>query len=85
MSATKNLPVLRIIGLEVLPDNDQWTNRFEIHSESSDRVYVISQNKKKRHWGCSCPSYRIRRCCKHLNTLNLPTNEIPYEVKIIHQ
>ena len=28
-----------------LPDNDQWTNRFEIRSETSDRIYIIAQNK----------------------------------------
>lgn len=83
MSATKNLPVLRIVGLDVLPDNDQWTNRFEIHSESSDRVYVISQNKKKRHWGCSCPAWRIHRKCKHLSAVGLPAFEKPFEVKLV--
>lgn len=83
MSATKNLPVLRIVGLDVLPDNDQWTNRFEIHSESSDRVYVISQNKKKRHWGCSCPAWRIHRKCKHLAAIGLPAFEKPFEVKLV--
>lgn len=65
-----------------LPDNSQWQNRFEITSETSDRIYVVSQNKKNKHWGCSCPSYRVRRTCKHLDALGLPGHERPYEPKI---
>jgi hypothetical protein len=65
-----------------LPDNAQWENRFEIHSETSNRVYVVAQNKTKRHWGCSCPGYKIHRTCKHLHTLCLPAYERPFEVKI---
>jgi hypothetical protein len=70
-------------GALALPDNDQWTNRFEIQSETSDRVYVIAQNKKKRFWGCSCPAWRTRRRCKHLDELDLPGNEVPCEVLLV--
>jgi len=66
-------------GATRLPDNDQWTNRFEVKSESSDRVYIIAQNKKKGHWGCSCPAWRTRRKCKHLRSLGLPELEQPSE------
>lgn len=83
MSTTKTLPVLRMTGNIVLPDTDQWINRFEIHSESSNRIYIIAQNKKKRHWACSCPAWRIHRKCKHLSALNLPAFEKPYEVKLV--
>lgn len=69
-----------IRGHGTLPENAQWTNRFEIHSESSDRVYVIAQNKDKRHWGCSCPGWRIHRRCKHLDSVGLPGNEKPHEL-----
>ena len=62
-----------------LGDNDQWTNRFEIQSEDGERNYIIAHNKKKRHWACSCLSYRFRRYCKHLEGLGLPDNEQPYE------
>lgn len=78
-----NLPALRIPAQSLrLPDGDQWQYRFEIHSETSDRVYVVSQNKKKKHWACSCPAYRTRRTCKHLIAIGLPTHEKPYEVQI---
>jgi uncharacterized Zn finger protein len=63
-------------------DNDQWTNRFKIKSESSNRLYVIAQNKQKRHWACSCPGWKSHRTCKHLSTLALPAYEKPYEVQI---
>lgn len=63
-----------------LPDNDQWTNRFEIKSASSNRKYIISQNKGKRYWGCSCPSWRTRRYCTHLKEIGLPCFEKPHEV-----
>jgi hypothetical protein len=65
-----------------LPDNAQWEHRFEIHSASSDRVYIIAQNKQKRHWACSCPGWRVRRQCKHIATLGLPAHEQPCEVLV---
>ena len=68
----------------VLPDNDQWENRFEIHSETSDRVYVVAQHKKKRHWACSCPGWKRHRKCKHLMAIGLPVKEQPYEAVLEH-
>lgn len=65
-----------------LPDNDQWTNRFYIKSETSNRVYVVAQNKKKRHWACSCPAWRRYRHCKHLASLLLPASEKPHEITL---
>ena len=79
-----NLPTLRIPKDVMLPDTAQWINRFEIQSESSNRIYVIAQNKEKRHWACSCPAWRTRRKCKHLETLNLPLFEKPYNSNISH-
>jgi len=60
------LTVKKPAGSLALPDNDQWTNRFEIRSESSNRVYIVAQNKKTGNWGCSCPGYLSKRKCKHL-------------------
>lgn len=53
-------------GSKRLPDNNLWTNRFEIRSASSNRVYIVAQNKATGKMGCSCPSYLTRRYCKHL-------------------
>jgi len=63
-----------------LPDSGQWINRFEIRSASSNRKYVIAQHATHRHWGCSCPSWRVRRYCKHLTSLRLPAHEQAHEV-----
>lgn len=82
MAANRYTPTLRVPQSALLPDNGAWTNRIEIHSSSSNRVYIISQNKAKRHWGCSCPSWCNRRKCKHLDALNLPAFEKAHEVAI---
>ncbi|UOE51318.1 hypothetical protein MTO98_09530 [Mucilaginibacter sp. SMC90] len=78
------LPTLKIATGVMLPDNDQWQFRFNIESESSNRLYVIAQNKKKRYWACSCPGWKRFRRCKHLQAVGLPANEKPFEVNIIH-
>lgn len=80
---TETLPILHIPLEVALPDNDQWRYRIQIRSATSNRIYVVSQNKKKKHWGCSCPGYKIHRKCKHLEAMGLPGNEVPHEVKII--
>jgi len=66
----------------VLPDNDQWQNRFEVKSETSNRVYIVSQHKIKKHWACSCPGWRRHRKCKHLRAIGVPSHEVPYEARI---
>lgn len=54
---------------QILPDNKTHCNRFEIASESSSRVYIVSQAKGSGQWQCSCPSWIYRRKCKHLDSL----------------
>lgn len=78
------LPVIRIENSLILPDTDQWQFRFQVESESSNRLYVVSQNKKKRHWACSCPGWKRHRSCKHLTALRLPNHEQPFEVNILN-
>jgi hypothetical protein len=56
-------------GVDLLPDNRDWTNRFEIRSESSHRLYTVAQKKADGTWGCSCPGWKRHRTCKHLNTM----------------
>jgi len=50
----------------LLEDNHQYENRFEIKSETSNRIYIIAKNKKTSVWSCSCPGWIIHRKCKHL-------------------
>lgn len=76
------LPTIYVRNEMMLPDNDQWEHRFEIRSESSNRVYIIAQNIKKRHWACSCPGWKAHRTCKHLQAIGVPNREKPYEVNI---
>lgn len=73
---------LRIPQEVILPDNKQWTNRFEIHSESSNRVYVIAQHIQGRYWGCSCPGWIRYKRCKHLDALGLPGGMRIMEVRL---
>ena len=65
-----------------LPDNDLYQHRFEIESESSNRIYIVSQHKVKRHWCCSCPGWKRYRKCKHLRELGLPAYEEAHEPAI---
>jgi len=82
--AKSNLPTISVSVKknEKLPDNKLWKNRFEIRSESSDRVYIVSQNIDKGHMGCSCPGWRRYRTCKHLSALGLPGHEVPVTLNI---
>ena len=66
----------------VLPDNNQWQNRFEVRSETSGRIYVIAQHRLKKHWGCSCPGWKCHRRCKHLESIGIPSYERPFEPQI---
>lgn len=76
------LPTIFVSPGQTLPPQGQWENRFEIRSESSNRIYIVAQHKVHRHWGCSCPGWRSHRNCKHLGALGLPSGERPYEVHI---
>lgn len=79
---TSNQVTIHVDRNIMLPSNDQWENRFYIRSESSNRIYVVAQNKKSRFWGCSCPGWRSHRRCKHLESIGLPNYQRPFEAKI---
>ena len=65
-----------------LPDGKVWINRFTVKSSSSNQLYVVSQNKNGRHWGCGCKGWIYHRKCHHLTALGLPNHEVPMEVTI---
>jgi len=77
-----NLVTINVKSSALLPDNAQWKHRMQIKSESSGRVYVVSQNKASGGWGCSCPGWITHRTCKHLKALGLPSNLKPFEVRL---
>lgn len=77
---SSNLVVRKLAQKSVLEDNKQWTNRFEVRSESSNRIYVIAQHKTGRYWACSCPGWIRFKHCKHLETLLLPGHYKPLEI-----
>jgi hypothetical protein len=61
-------------GLVTLPENATHTNRIEIKSQSSNRVYIVAQSKTSGEWGCSCPGWCMKRpgkerSCKHLKAM----------------
>lgn len=76
MEQNKMVEIAKQNGLVSLPDNSQYTNRCEIKSETSNRLYVIAKNKKTGVWSCSCPGWIIHRKCKHLFTLSQMTKAI---------
>ena len=82
--ANDNKLVLRVFIPEDrrLPDNAQWKNRFQIKSESSERLYTISQSKSGKFWGCSCPGWIRHKSCKHLSALGLPGHYTPFEATL---
>lgn len=79
---SSQLVIRKPAGAIMLPDNNEWTNRFEIRSSSSNRVYTIAQHKTKKHWGCSCPGWRSHRKCKHLSAVGVPNHEVPFEAQL---
>jgi predicted nucleic acid-binding Zn finger protein len=73
MTSTLVARAARQVGGIVLADNDRYTNRVEIRSQSSSRLYIVAQNKKTREWSCSCPGWIFARggirSCKHLKAM----------------
>jgi hypothetical protein len=79
----KTAVVVRIpAGTQLLPDNKLYTHRFEIHSSSSDSVYVIAQSKSGRWWSCGCFGWIRHKHCKHLEALGLPGYHTPHEARL---
>lgn len=59
-------------GVTLLDDNKTHTNRMEIMSANSDKVYIVSQAKSGKNegqWQCSCKGWIFHRTCKHLDAM----------------
>lgn len=61
-----------------MKEDNQWQFKFQVKSQSSDKMYTISQHKEQKHWACSCKGWTTRRYCKHLDALDLPGGQVPY-------
>lgn len=65
-----------------LPDNATYQFRFQVKSESSNRLYIIAQNKSGLWWSCGCPGWIRHKTCKHLQALGLPGYHQPFEATL---
>jgi len=81
-NAETGMVIHRPPGSAILPDNSQYTNRFEIKSQSSNAIYTVAQSKSGRWWSCSCPGWIRHRKCKHLTALGLPGKQQPFEAAL---
>jgi hypothetical protein len=71
--ATNTALTIRVpAGTQLLEDNDNYTNRFKIHSSSSNKVYIVSQSKSGRWWACGCSGWLRHKKCHHLQELGIP-------------
>jgi hypothetical protein len=65
------------IGSSLMPDNQQWMNRFTVKSTSSSSVYTVAQRRSDGVWGCSCRGWTHYRHCKHLTDILFRLARIP--------
>jgi hypothetical protein len=67
-----------------LPDTNTHINRFQIKSESSNRLYTIAQSRSGLWWSCGCPGFigHSGKQCKHMRELGLPGFHQPFEATL---
>ncbi len=69
-----NNKALIAAGCTPLSDNSTHQHRFEICSETSNNMYIVSQAKATGEWQCGCKGWIFKRpgkerTCKHLRAL----------------
>lgn len=66
--------IVSAFGGNLLPDSETHRHRFEVKSESSDSLYIVSQKNSTGEWQCSCRGWIMKRpgkerSCKHLSAM----------------
>jgi len=63
--------ILKKLGAALLPDTDTHRFRMDIPSESSDRIYRVSQRLGNGGYERSCPGWIFRhQPCKHIKAIS---------------
>ncbi len=69
--------MLKKLGATLLPDTVTHRFRMDIPSESSDRIYRVSQSTSHKGFECSCPSWLFQKLppsqrtpCKHIRAMS---------------
>lgn len=65
-----------------LPDTNTHVNRFQVKSESSNRLYTIAQSRSGLWWSCGCPGWIRHKTCKHLTSMGLPGQHQPFNATL---
>jgi len=65
---------IQIPGAKALEDTKTHVYRFQIPSESSNRLYTVSKRLASDEWECECPGWIHKkpgkpRGCKHLKSM----------------
>jgi len=68
--------IAKSINGNLLPDNKTHRMRMEIRSESSNRIYIVSQRLSNSQYECSCPGWIRHRNCKHLTAMKPALQQI---------
>lgn len=65
------------IGSSLMPDTGTHFNRFTVESQTSSKVYVVSQRRSSGGWECGCQGWTRWRHCKHLADILSRLAELP--------
>lgn len=68
------IPEIKRHAVAVYEDTERYKCRFDVRSESSDKIYRISFDAAPGagYFSCSCPGGIRYGRCKHLDSMGLP-------------
>jgi hypothetical protein len=64
---------LNSLGVKLLPDTDRFKFRFDVRSQTSGSLYLVSYDDAPgaKYWVCSCRGCISHGHCKHLESMGL--------------